>query len=199
MIKKKVLAATGNAHKIVEMSSILAPHGIELISLKDLDDVPPEVVEDADTFNGNACKKALEIAAFTGMSCVADDSGLEVFSIGSAPGVYSARYAGENATDRDNLEKLLDVLGDSKERAARFVCCIALATPEGLIGTAEGEVPGQIICDPRGDAGFGYDPIFLPDGYEKTFAQLGSDIKDSISHRATALGNALKDGLFDKL
>jgi XTP/dITP diphosphohydrolase len=193
----KILVATGNAHKLDEIRSILGPLGIDLISLKDLKESPSEVVEDKDSFEGNAIKKAVQTAKETGMFCLADDCGLEVTALNGAPGVYSARYAGEGASDVENYEKLLSELSGFEDRKARFVCCIAFASPSGLIGTAEGEVRGKILQQPQGDYGFGYDPCFVPDGYELSFAELGSEIKDSISHRGNALQRAVEQNLFD--
>lgn len=194
-----LLAATGNAHKIEEMSAILAPHQITLISPKTLEKPLPEVVEDADTFEGNAAKKACEIAAATGQLCIADDSGLAVDALDGAPGVYSARYAGEHASDQDNVIKLLNNLKGVTNRKARFVCVIAIASPNGLIGSARGEVTGHIIEAPRGDSGFGYDPVFVPDGYQETFAELGAAVKDSISHRGNALKKIIETGIIYQL
>lgn len=196
---KTILAATGNAHKVEEISAILKPLGINVLSFKDIDMELPEVVEDKDTFVGNATKKAVEMATATGMVCLADDSGLVVDALNGEPGVYSARYAGETATDLENMNKLLLNLDGVENRTARFVCCLAVATPKEVIGTADGFVPGKIITEARGEHGFGYDPCFVPDGYEKTFAQLGSEIKDSISHRGNALREAVEAGLFNSL
>ncbi len=194
---KTILAATGNAHKVEEITAILKPLAIKVISFKDIDMELPEVVEDKDTFVGNATKKAVEIAEATGMVCLADDSGLIVDALNGEPGVYSARYAGEHASDLDNMNKLLKNLIGIENRTARFACCLAVATPTEVIGTAEGFVPGKIIDEPRGSHGFGYDPCFVPDGFDKTFAELGSEVKDSISHRGNALREAVKAGLFD--
>ncbi|MCK5834700.1 MAG: hypothetical protein KAG98_03070, partial [Lentisphaeria bacterium] len=149
----KILVATGNAHKLDEIRTILGPLGITLLSLKDLQTQPSEVIEDKETFEGNAIKKAVQTAQETGMYCLADDSGLEVTALEGAPGVYSARYSGENATDIENYEKLLLNMEDKSDRSARFVCCIAFASPTGLIGTAEGEVKGRISRHPVGDQG----------------------------------------------
>jgi len=192
----EILVATGNAHKLDEIRTILNPLGIRLLSLKDLPNKPSEVIEDQETFEGNAIKKAVQTAKETGMYCLADDSGLEVSVLGGAPGVYSARYAGESASDVENYEKLLRNMEDESDRSARFVCVIAFASPDGLIGTAEGEVRGRISRHPVGNEGFGYDPCFVPDGYDHSFAELGSEIKDSISHRGNALQQAVLNKLF---
>ena len=191
----KILAATNNKHKLEELKSILVPHGIEVISAAEAGGIP-DVVEDKSTFEGNAAKKAIETAIAKNMIVFADDSGLCVDALDGRPGVYSARYAGPDATDSDRINKLLGKLKNSKNRSAKFVCVIALASPEGIIGTASGECHGVISKSPLGDKGFGYDPVFIPCGYDKSFAELGEDIKNSLSHRGEALKNALELGLF---
>lgn len=193
---KTLLVATGNLHKLAEIKEILGPLGIRILGADDVGGIP-EVEEDGDTFHENAAKKAVEVAAARHCVTMADDSGLEVFALDGEPGVYSARYAGADADDRRNLEKLLEQMEGVNERAARFRCVIALADADGLIGTAEGEVRGSIVDEPRGSGGFGYDPIFIPEGYEKTFAELAPDVKNSLSHRGAALQAALEHGLFD--
>lgn len=191
----QIVAATGNAHKVEEMQAILAPLGIEVLSAKAVGGMP-EVVEDGDTFAANAIKKAVEAAQVLGRPVLADDSGLEVFALGGEPGIYSARYACEGGNDGRNVRKLLGRLDGQTDRAARFVCVIALASPGGLIGTAEGEVRGHIIHEPRGSNGFGYDPVFVPEGFEQTFAELPGEVKNRLSHRGNALQNAVASGLF---
>jgi XTP/dITP diphosphohydrolase len=191
----EILAATGNAHKVCEMAAILAPAGVRLLSAADVGGIP-EVVEDGLTFRDNAVKKACEVAAATGRIVVADDSGLEVLALGGEPGVRSARYAGEGGNDGRNVGKLLSRLEGVADRRARFVCVIAVATPTGLLGTAEGTVPGRIIHAPRGSGGFGYDPVFVPDGYDQTFAELPAEVKNGMSHRGRALAAAVAQGLF---
>ncbi len=190
----KILVASGNLHKIREMQGILAPHGITLLSPQEAGGIP-KVVEDGASFAENAIKKALETARATGRTVLADDSGLEVEALNGEPGIYSARYAGEGGNDGRNLQKLLQKLQNCDNRKARFVCVIAVATPDGLIGTAEGEIRGQITCSPAGSGGFGYDPVFIPDGFENTFAELSEDCKNQLSHRARALQAALQQGL----
>lgn len=191
----KILAATNNKHKLVELRDILGSHDIEVISAAEAGGVP-EVDEDQPTFEGNALKKAVETAKAKNMIVFADDSGLCVDVLDGRPGVYSARYAGPDATDSDRINKLLGELEGLNNRNAKFVCVIALASPEGAIGTALGECHGQISTSPTGDQGFGYDPVFIPEGYDKSFAELGDDIKNSLSHRGNALKKALQDGLF---
>lgn len=192
---KEILAATNNAHKLEELRTILGQHGIKVLSAADAGGVP-DVIEDADTFEGNASKKALETAQEKDMTVFADDSGLEVDALDGAPGIYSARYAGPNKTDKDRYEKLLSELKGVEDRTARFVCVIALASPEGVIGTTRGTVEGKIALAPSGEDGFGYDPVFIPSGYDKSFAELGEEIKNSMSHRGNALKKALEEGMF---
>lgn len=160
------------------------------VIVQSLRDFPPmpEVVEDADTFQGNADKKAISAAKALAHYCIADDSGLVVDALGGAPGVYSARYAGPNATDEANVQKLLLSLRGSADRRARFRCALSLADPSGtVIERAEGVVEGEIIDAPRGDQGFGYDPVFVPLGLQQTMAELDPAQKNSLSHRGDAL------------
>ena len=180
---KKLFLATGNKKKIKEISEIL--EGFEIISINDGYKIP-NVVEDKDTFEGNSQKKALEIAKVVGMPVIADDSGLCVEALNGAPGVYSARYSGENATDESNNKKLIEELKDKDNKNAKFVCVITLATPDGDYHSFRGEVEGTIIDDPRGNDGFGYDPHFYIEKYGKSFAEI-PEIKKKISHRANAL------------
>ncbi|WP_372797933.1 XTP/dITP diphosphatase [Pontiella sp.] len=182
----KLVLATRNAHKLEEINAIFDFQGLEVLSAFDFPDIP-DVVEDADTFEGNAVKKAVEIARATGCWSLADDSGLEVDALDGAPGVYSARYAGEPCSYEKNNEKLLRELAGKKDRSARFRTVIALSDPEGNAKTVEGFCPGKIIEELRGTNGFGYDPLFIPDGYTETFAELEACIKNKISHRAKAL------------
>ena len=192
---KEILAATNNKHKLEELRTILGQHGIKVISAAEAGGIS-EVVEDADTFEGNAAKKAIETAQEKGMTVFADDSGLEVDALNGAPGIYSARYAGPNASHQDLYEKVLKELEGVEDRSARFVCVIALATPEGLIGTTRGTVEGKIALQAQGEDGFGYDPVFIPNGYDQSFAELGEEIKNSMSHRGNALKKSLEAGLF---
>jgi XTP/dITP diphosphohydrolase len=183
-----IVAATRNRGKIEEIRRILAGLPVRLYGV---DDFPgcPEVEESEGTFEGNAVKKARAVAAYTGKAALADDSGLEVYALGGAPGVLSARYAGEGASDRDNLDKLLSDMVPLKEemRGARFVCVMALVLPDGTLETFQGTVEGRIGRSPAGHGGFGYDPVFYPEGHDRTFAQMSPSEKDSMSHRGRAL------------
>ena len=183
-----LLVGTKNAHKLAEIRRLIAGLGVEVVDLSQFPNVP-DAVEDGATFEENGRAKALHFADATGLLTVSDDSGLEVDALGGAPGVYSARFAGENADDEANNRRLMEKLAGVPEgkRTARFRCVIALASPGEVILTTEGAVEGRITDKPRGDYGFGYDPFFAPQGYEETFGQLGSDVKDAISHRARAL------------
>jgi XTP/dITP diphosphohydrolase len=185
----KLVIATRNAHKLEEIQEIFDFQGLEVLSAFDFPEVP-DVVEDGDTLEANAIKKAVEVAEATGCWSLADDSGLEVAALDGAPGVYSARYAGEQCSYTDNNDKLLRELADQDDRSAQFRTVLALSDPEGNVQTLEGACPGEIIEDLRGTNGFGYDPLFIPKGYSETFAELDSSIKNKISHRARALQKA---------
>ncbi|MCK4563874.1 MAG: XTP/dITP diphosphatase [Verrucomicrobia bacterium] len=187
----KLVLATRNAHKLEEIRAIFDFKSLDVLSAFDFPEIP-DVVEDGDTLDANAIKKAVEIAAATGCWALADDSGLEVAALGGAPGVYSARYAGEQCSYSDNNEKLLCELAGKPDRSARFRTVIALSDPEGNVQTVEGACPGRIIEELRGTNGFGYDPLFVPGGYTETFAELDSEVKNRISHRARALQKALE-------
>jgi len=184
-----IVLATRNKKKIGEMKRITKD--MMSISILTLDDFPgcPEVVEDGETFEENATKKARAVAAFTGKAALADDSGLEVHALEGAPGILSARFAGKEADDRKNTERLLfEMRSVSMEnRGARFVCCIALAFPDGSIRTFQGYAEGTIGTEARGSRGFGYDPVFFPEGHKRTFAEMDDIEKDSLSHRGKAL------------
>lgn len=187
----EIVLATGNKGKIREFSGLLEGVFGRIISLNDLES-PPEVVEDGATFRENALKKARAIAAYSGKPALADDSGLAVDALGGSPGVYSARYAGEGATDRDNIAKLLTELGGVENRSASFVCVLALVYPDGKEITAEGTCEGVILTEPRGEGGFGYDPVFFLTDYGKTMAEIPSELKNKISHRARAAEALIK-------
>ena len=186
---KIIVAASRNRHKIEEIEAITKKFGMSIISRDEAGVPPVEIVEDGETFEENSFKKADEIMKLCGKITLADDSGLMVDYLGGAPGVYSARLAGEDGNDEKNNEKLLKLLDGvpAKGRTAKFVSVITMVYPDGTVLSARGECPGRIITVPTGDGGFGYDPLFVPDGYEKTFAQLTPEEKNAISHRAAAL------------
>ncbi len=190
----KLVLATRNQGKVREIGDILRDQsGIELLSLRNYPDAL-DVVEDGKTYEENAIKKASALAEYTGHLTIADDSGLEVDALDGAPGVHSARYAGENASDQDRIAKLLDALQDIPDdrRSGRFICAVAIAEPFAKVQVVRGVCEGRIIHGPRGTSGFGYDPIFVPLDYAETFAELGDEIKNQISHRAKALEKASK-------
>lgn len=183
-MKKKLVFATNNAHKLEEIASILGDK-IELLSLKDIH-CQVDIPETANTLEGNAIQKAEYIHQHYGMDCFADDTGLEVEALNGAPGIYSARYAGEGHDSEANMKKLLENMQDKENRKAQFRTAICLIM-DGEKHLFEGIVKGEIIKEKKGGAGFGYDPIFVPEGYDLTFAELGNDIKNTISHRAKAV------------
>ena len=184
----KIVLATRNHKKTEEIRRILAGSGVELLNLTAFPEAP-EVVEDGITFAENAAKKAVQIAQFTGLTALADDSGLVVDPLDGAPGVLSARYAGPDADDAANLAKLQQAVRPIPlaQRTARFECVMTLACPDGRLHHFPGSVAGLIIDEPRGGNGFGYDPVFVPVGYDQTFAEMAGEQKDSISHRGRAL------------
>ena len=183
-MKKKLVFATNNLHKLTEIKAILGEQ-IDILSLNDINchvDIP----ETANTLEGNAKKKAEYIYSHYHLDCFAEDTGLEVKALNGAPGIYSARYAGEGHDSQANMKKLLENLKGITNREAQFrtAICLIEGGEEHLF---EGLVKGKIIEEKRGEAGFGYDPVFVPDGYDQTFAELGEDIKNQISHRARAV------------
>jgi XTP/dITP diphosphohydrolase len=186
----RIVLATRNPGKLAELRRILAAAGVSA-AVTDLDDVPgmPEVAETGRAFAANALLKARAVAAFTGLPAIADDSGLCVDVLNGMPGVLSARWSGSHGDDAANLRLLLGQLADvpAGERGAQFVCVAALVLPAGGEHLAEGTVRGRLTCSPRGSNGFGYDPIFVPDGFEVTTAQMSAEDKDRISHRGKAL------------
>jgi XTP/dITP diphosphohydrolase len=186
MIRELVLA-TRNRHKGEELAALLGDLGITIRTLDEFPDAP-DVVEDGDTCEANAIKKARAIAQFTGLPAVADDTGLEVDALGGRPGIYAARYAGEDATYEDNCQKLLrEMAGVPREqRTARFLTVAAIALPSDEIRVAQGTLDGAIAEQASGALGFGYDPVFLIPELGKTLAQLSADQKNTISHRAKA-------------
>ena len=183
----QLFLATHNPHKTREFIELLG----NTFQVRDLSGSAISAVEEAGTsFEENAISKALSLSRnpqFSQLFVVADDSGLEVDSLGGAPGIFSARYAGENATDQTNVEKLLHEIQGHPNRAARFRCVIALARGGKLIETVSGTVEGKITYLPRGSAGFGYDPVFVPTGFDQTFAEMPAEKKNQISHRAKAV------------
>lgn len=183
-MQKKLVFATNNRHKLDEISQILGEK-IELLSLKDIH-CSEEIPETADTLEGNAIQKAEYIHQHYGYDCFADDTGLEVESLNGAPGVYSARYASDGHDSEANMQKLLQNLEGISNRKAQFRTAICLII-DGETHLFEGICKGEIIQEKRGGSGFGYDPIFVPEGYFETFAELGNEIKNQISHRAKAV------------
>lgn len=186
----QVVLATRNQHKVMELSRIFDEAGIK-VRLLGLDAFPeaPDVVEDGLTFADNALKKARAIAEHTGLPAIADDSGLCVDALNGMPGVFSARWAGRQRDDGANLRLLLDQIADvpDRHRGAQFVCAAAVVVPGGAESVVEGKVAGHVIRQPRGRGGFGYDPIFVPDGETRTTAELDPADKDRISHRGRAV------------
>ena len=193
-MKMKLVLATGNMGKVAEMTRLLEPFDIEVLSVKDFDSVP-DVEEDGDTFFENSRKKALEISTVLGLPALADDSGLEVDALGGRPGVLSARYSGEDATDLKNNIKLLDEMKGvaEKDRTARFRCVMVAADPSGRIISADGSCEGVITEEMQGDGGFGYDPVFYLPELGRTMAQLSRDEKNGISHRGRAIAKIVKE------
>jgi len=185
---RKLVFATNNAHKLAEVKSV-SHDSIAILSLKEIncyDDIP----ETADTLEGNALLKAQHIYNKYGFDCFADDTGLEVETLDGRPGVYSARYAGEEQDAVKNMQKLLAELDGVANRKAQFRTVVALIEG-GKVSYFEGKITGVITTEPTGNTGFGYDPVFVPDGFSQTFSELGSDLKNKISHRALAI-NELK-------
>ena len=184
---RDIVLATRNRHKQDELAALLSDLDVRIRTMDEFPDVP-EVVEDGETCQANAIKKAKTVAAATGMIAVADDTGLEVDALGGRPGVYAARYAGEQATYEDNWLKLLRELKGVPlaRRTARFITVAAIASPEGDVQVAQGILDGQIAEEPSGSKGFGYDPVFLLPESGKTLAELSPEEKNRISHRAKA-------------
>lgn len=191
---EQIIIASQNKHKIQEIEAITSKFGMTPVSRKEAGLPDTEIEEDGQTFEENSCKKAAAILEMSGAVTIADDSGLEVDALGGRPGVYSARFAGEHASDRENNEKLLSLLQEvpDEARTARFVSVITMLFPDGGKIVARGECPGKILRKARGTGGFGYDPLFVPDGYEKTFGELPAEEKNRISHRARALAELEK-------
>jgi len=180
----RVLVATRNQGKLAEIERLLAPLGLEVLSLADFPHLP-EPEETGATFAENAILKAREAARATGLVALADDSGLEVAALGGQPGVHSKRFA---ASDPERIARLLDLLASvPPPRAARFVAVVAIASPQGRLEVVEGTVRGTIACAPRGCDGFGYDPVFIPEGEQRTMAEMSREEKNLISHRGQAI------------
>lgn len=184
----RIIAATKNKGKICEIQSILGRLGFDVISQADAN-IDVDIEETGKTFEQNALIKARAVAMMCDDVVLADDSGLCIDALDGAPGVYSARYAGEDASDSDRMRKVLDEMKDANDRKARFVCVVAMIFPDGRELTCEGETKGVITREPRGDGGFGYDPIFFSDELKKTFGEATQQEKDVVSHRAHALEN----------
>ncbi len=201
----KLVLATRNIGKVKELTAMISAErrhkDVQILSLQDFPDAP-EVVEDGDTYQANASKKATVIADFTGLRTLADDAGLEVNALNGAPGIHSKRWVGDDVTDDVRIQKLLEAIEGVSDRGARFVAAIAIAEPinpqnlsslqSDRVQVVIGKCEGHIINEPVGDSGFGYDPIFVPVGYDKTYAELGEKVKNRISHRGKALRSALK-------
>lgn len=189
MKHRKLVVSTGNEHKIDEIRKILQGLPIEVLSKKDVGLGSLDIVEDGNTLEENSIKKAKGLAEKLDYMVLADDSGLFVDILNGEPGVYSSRYGGEEGNDKKNIEKLLQKLKDipMEERKAKFMAVMALITEDKEIIIVKGECKGTIGFEPKGRNGFGYDPLFIPDGYTKTFGELDENIKNKISHRAKAL------------
>lgn len=183
-----IVVATANAHKVEEYRELLKDQQVELQSLADYPGFP-EVEENGTTFAENAAIKALAACKYCDVPAFADDSGLEVEALDGRPGIHSSRYA---ASDPERIARLLEELKGVENRRARFVCVIAIAINGEVIDTFEGEIKGVIVDAPRGENGFGYDPVFMPDGYDRTFAELSSEEKNRISHRFAAFRKAME-------
>lgn len=182
----KMVLASKNAHKLAEMEAILGRLGVEVVLESDVG-ADVDVEETGETFEENAALKARAVMEATGLPAVADDSGLCVTALGGGPGVYSARYGGPGLTDADRCQLVLEGLRGELDRSAKFVSCICCVFPNGDTLTARGECPGVITYAPRGEDGFGYDPVFFLPEYKKTFAQMAAEEKNAVSHRGRAL------------
>ena len=181
----KLIIASNNKHKIIEIKQILGKYFDTILSLNEAG-IDHETIEDGQTFLENANKKATEIAEISGCFSIADDSGLCVDALGGEPGIYSARYCGHHGDDEANNDLLIKNLTNEPNKSAHYTCAIVLAAPNGKTFSAEDYMHGEIILERQGNNGFGYDPIFIPEGFSESFAQMGSEIKNSISHRYRA-------------
>ncbi len=195
----KIILATKNKGKVADFEKLTENMNIEVISFLDEEINFPDVVEDGETFEENSVKKALEIAKYTGMITVSDDSGLCVEALDGAPGIYSARYSGENATDSTNIDKLLEEMKNipQGERQAKFVSVVSIAKPDGTVQSFRGEVEGEIIFERKGTNGFGYNPVFFSYELEKTFGEATMEERVTVSHRARAF-RELKEKVLNK-
>lgn len=191
----EIVIATHNPGKVPEIAALLKGYVSTFYNAKELD--LPEPVEDGDSFAANARIKALSAAERAGKVSLADDSGLAVSALDGAPGIYSARWAGPDKDFSVAMQKIRDELGDSEDRRAAFICALCIAWPDGHTEVFEGRVDGTLEFPPRGDKGFGYDPIFVPDGYDITFAEMEPQAKHSMSHRADAF-HKLVSGCMEK-
>ena len=181
LTEPKIVLATHNPGKVVEIKALLEPFGTDVVAAGDLG--LPEPIEDAPDFIGNAKIKALASATASGMPALADDSGLCVNALGGEPGIYSARWAGPNKDFNIAMTRVADELGDHEDRSAYFVCALCLAWPDGHTEAFQGEVQGNLVSPARGDRGFGYDPMFIPTGFDITFGEMDPDKKHGMSHR----------------
>ena len=193
-MKRKIVISTGNQHKVDEIKNILKDLPFEVISKNQLGIENLQVIEDGNTLEENSIKKAKALSEMTDYMVIADDSGLFVDALDGQPGIYSSRYGGQEANDSKNNERLLKELKhiSLEERTGRFRTVIALIKEDKEVITIEGECKGSIAFEKKGQGGFGYDPVFMPDGYDKSFAELGKDFKNQISHRAKALDKLKK-------
>ncbi len=185
----RLVIASHNPGKVREIAELLAPYSVAVDSAGGLGLAEPE--ETGDSFRANAELKALAAARASGLPALADDSGLAVDALGGKPGIHSARWAGPDRDFAAAMAKVEDALGEEKNRSARFVCVLTLAWPDGHCESFEGTVAGSLVWPPRGDRGFGYDPIFVPDGYDVTFGEMDPDAKHAISHRADAFAKLI--------
>ena len=186
----KCIIFTNNQKKCLELQAILAGYKLDVLRYTDVLDETIDVIEDGDSFEANALKKVNAIAHIENAILIADDSGLEIECLNGEPGIYSARYGGPDLSDAQRCEYVLSNVGNNKNRGAQFRCVIALIFPNGDQYCVEGKVVGELTHEPKGAQGFGYDPLFIPQGYHETFAELGADIKHKISHRGQALAKA---------
>lgn len=191
-----LVLATTNKNKVIEFQEMVKDLPIDIKSIADFGPIP-ECIEDGDTFEENAYKKAIHTAKILGLPAIADDSGLEVDALDGAPGVYSARYAGESASDEDNCKKLLREMKGISNRKAAFQCVLSIAVPSGPALTYEGKCEGLILEEKQGESGFGYDPLFYYEPFAKSFAQCNMEEKNRVSHRGKALASLREE--FDKV